>query len=489
MLTSFLDELKRRGVLRVAAAYAVVAFVVWQAAEILVPALRLPDLALTLVVVTTLLGFPVVLAVAWIFDITPGGLRRTEPSAIDGEASTRAADAALAALIVVALLVVVIVAVLVWPSPSPRLDRQRVAVAVFENQTGDAALDPVGRMAAEWITDGVTETGLVEVVDSRTCLAASQIVTQSLAAGANLVRSFGEEVGAGTLVWGSYYPQGDSIQLRAEIVDANEGNVLQSVGPVSAPVDRPEEGIELLRQRVLSALAALLDPRFADWETAPRQPVLYTAYLSYAEGTDAYMRGDFVAAAARFQHAAELDTTYVRAMLWAAQSYLIAVWATAEQAFMVRSDSLRVALSATRDRLTPYDRARLDFLVALRYRNWFASYEATRAMMDAAPGYVDARREAALAALRVNRPAEAIELLGQLDPERASLRGWGGTTFTSPRPITCLAAITTSSGSQGAGAVIAHTRLGRYWERLEPWRPWAESGSWSASSKKDPTCR
>jgi hypothetical protein len=78
-LRRFPAELKRRRVFRVAVVYAVVAFVIWQAAEIAFPALSLPDWTLTFVVVFTLIGFPIALVLAWAFEITPQGVKRTEP--------------------------------------------------------------------------------------------------------------------------------------------------------------------------------------------------------------------------------------------------------------------------------------------------------------------------------------------------------------------------------------------------------------------------
>jgi adenylate cyclase len=76
-----LAELKRRRVLRVAAAYAAMSFIVAQAADILLPALRLPDWTMTLVVLLLLLGFPFALVLAWFFDISPTGVRRTDDEA------------------------------------------------------------------------------------------------------------------------------------------------------------------------------------------------------------------------------------------------------------------------------------------------------------------------------------------------------------------------------------------------------------------------
>jgi len=64
-LKRMIVELKRRRVIRVAVVYAAVAFVIWQVADFVLPAARLPDWAPTLVLFLTLIGFPIVLALAW----------------------------------------------------------------------------------------------------------------------------------------------------------------------------------------------------------------------------------------------------------------------------------------------------------------------------------------------------------------------------------------------------------------------------------------
>ena len=74
----FLSELKRRNVYKVAVAYAIVGWLVMQIAATIVPALHLPDGITTAVVVLTLLGFPIVLVIAWAFEMTPEGMKRTE---------------------------------------------------------------------------------------------------------------------------------------------------------------------------------------------------------------------------------------------------------------------------------------------------------------------------------------------------------------------------------------------------------------------------
>jgi adenylate cyclase len=79
-LTTFLAELKRRRVYQVAVVYAAAAFVAAQAADLFLPHLGLPDWTVRLVVVLAVAGFPVALILAWVFDITPSGVRRTGPS-------------------------------------------------------------------------------------------------------------------------------------------------------------------------------------------------------------------------------------------------------------------------------------------------------------------------------------------------------------------------------------------------------------------------
>src|SRR6476469_7401208 len=77
-LGNFFAELKRRNVYKVAVAYGVVGWLVIQVTATIVPALHLPDFLTTAVVVLTLAGFPVALVIAWAFEMTPEGMKRTE---------------------------------------------------------------------------------------------------------------------------------------------------------------------------------------------------------------------------------------------------------------------------------------------------------------------------------------------------------------------------------------------------------------------------
>ena len=82
--SNIIEELRRRHVFRVAAAYAFVAWLVIQIAAATFPALQLPEWTTRLIVMICVLGFPVAIALAWAFDVTPGGVVRTD--AVDGAA-------------------------------------------------------------------------------------------------------------------------------------------------------------------------------------------------------------------------------------------------------------------------------------------------------------------------------------------------------------------------------------------------------------------
>ena len=83
---SFFEELKKRHVFKVGASYAIVAWLLVQAADVFFPALHVPDWATTLVAGLVLLGFPVALLLAWAYEITPAGIVTSAKAQASGAA-------------------------------------------------------------------------------------------------------------------------------------------------------------------------------------------------------------------------------------------------------------------------------------------------------------------------------------------------------------------------------------------------------------------
>src|SRR6266478_10084487 len=83
----FFGELRRRNVYKVAVAYAVVGWLLIQVATQVFPFLEIPNWAIRLVILLTALGFPVALIIAWAFELTPEGIKRTEAADAAGQHS------------------------------------------------------------------------------------------------------------------------------------------------------------------------------------------------------------------------------------------------------------------------------------------------------------------------------------------------------------------------------------------------------------------
>src|SRR3989441_12790493 len=86
-IDNFFAELKRRNVYKVAVAYAVVAWLLMQIASQIFPFFEIPNWAVRLVVLLLIIGFPIALIIAWAFEVTPEGIKRTEAADAAGQRS------------------------------------------------------------------------------------------------------------------------------------------------------------------------------------------------------------------------------------------------------------------------------------------------------------------------------------------------------------------------------------------------------------------
>ena len=82
---SFFAELKRRNVYKVAVAYAVIAWLLIQVATQVFPFLEIPNWVVRLVIALVVIGFPIALVIAWAFEATPEGIKRTEDVDLDAQ--------------------------------------------------------------------------------------------------------------------------------------------------------------------------------------------------------------------------------------------------------------------------------------------------------------------------------------------------------------------------------------------------------------------
>src|SRR5881409_1472187 len=301
---------------------------------------------------------------------------------------------------------------------APDLNQRRVVVAVIENHTGDPALDNLGHMAADWVTQGLAQTGLVEVVPSMS------VMTASLASGqhgpghldAAGLRALGRETGAGTVVWGAYYRQADSVRFQIQISAAADGKVLRALDPVAGPLAQPLTAVEALRQRVMAVLATLFDSRLSRWATTASQPPNFQAYQEFIAGLDRFVQFDMRGAIAHFERAAAVDTTFRLPLIFAANAYM-------NLGRFAAADSLAHVAERHSERLAPLDRFYLAWVLAICRGDRAEAFRASRAMVSVAPAS-EALYLVAEDAMALNRPREAVNALTALGPDRGFTRGW-----------------------------------------------------------------
>ena len=287
------------------------------------------------------------------------------------------------------------------------LDPDRIAVAVFENRTGDARLDPIGNMASDWVTRGIARIPQLHVLD------VSAIYTQGRTASGEPTdaRSLARRNGAALVVAGSYYKQADNLFFSTSIIDVARGPVLRVLDPIGAQASDPIEGIDELAQRVAAALAAIKERRAGPLTAAQPQPPRYAAYQEFVAAVDTYWRGRFVEAMPGFRRAIELDSLFLSARVGLA---LAAVGVS--QCELV--DSIEHSLRPRTDGMAELDRLTMAITRARCDVDWEEALRNNYRRAELQPGSSYVQWSIAANARRANRPAEAVAVLTPIDPAR-----------------------------------------------------------------------
>ena len=189
----FFSELKRRKVYRVAAAYAVLAWLLIQIVTQTFPFLDIPTWTIRLIIVLLVLGFPLALVLSWLFDLTPEGIQRTDEADADRQAP--------------------LVAIAKTPtrtaSPIPE---KSIAVLPFENLSDD----PHNAYFADGVHDDIL-TSLAKIADLKVISRAS---VQQYKTGARNLRDIAQALGVAHILEGTVRRVGDRIRVNAQLINA-----------------------------------------------------------------------------------------------------------------------------------------------------------------------------------------------------------------------------------------------------------------------------
>jgi DNA-binding SARP family transcriptional activator/TolB-like protein len=293
-----------------------------------------------------------------------------------------------------------------------------VVVAPFVDQTNDSTLATLSTMAADWITQGLSQSTDVRVLPMTTMLMvnapAGQVSTppDDRDAAARLAR----ETGAGTVVTGMVYRRGDTLVFSATAIDTRSRAVTAVVDPVRAPVSNALVALDTLRARVLVALAPQLDVRFSGAMRMASRPRSLAAYDAYVRGLLHFTQADWPGALRSFREAIAADTGWVLPVLHLGL-------AASNVGDTPTIDSVISVLRPKRIVLAPYDQAGFDAIVAWRTGDRLGAYDAARRAAQLAPSGM-AAAQVGKEAFALGRPREAVRVFGSLDARSAELRNY-----------------------------------------------------------------
>ena len=317
---TFLTELKRRKVYRVAVAYAIVAWLLIQAASILFPTFEAPPWVMKVFVTAVILGFPVALILAWAFDLTPEGIRRSEEVAPRELKASKPGSKWTAIIIVAAVLAAALLAfqfVRTQRPPSAELPKQTaptapldksVAVLPFENLSSDKENAFFAQGIQDEIITTLSKISGLRVI-SRTSTARYNSAPENLPETARQLR-------VSNVLEGSVQKMGDRAHINVQLIQADTDAHLWAQSYDRQLTDIFSVEAEVAKSIADSLQATLSPQEKARVETKPTTNA--DAYVLYLRGRDYQTRPDnllqdFRSAINLYDQAIKLDPNFALA--------------------------------------------------------------------------------------------------------------------------------------------------------------------------------
>ena len=258
MAGSFIQELKRRNVFRVAIIYVLVSWVLMQIGDVMFPALRLPEWTPTLLVAFLLLGFPVAVIFAWAFELTPDGVART--SDVPESESVTSETGQKINYLIIAVLVVAVVFLLGKdfmqvdaPVQQIVVADQSIAVLPFKNQSASEE-------NAEFFADGWHDELLTLLSKLGDLKVISRTSVERLDPGLS-IPEIGELLGVATVLEGQVQRAGNRLRINVQLIDtAEEGHLWANTYNSELTAESVFEVQGDIARTIANALQAELSP-------------------------------------------------------------------------------------------------------------------------------------------------------------------------------------------------------------------------------------
>src|SRR4051794_21252362 len=285
---NFFVELKRRNVYKVAVAYAVVGWLLVQVATQVFPFFDIPNWAVRLVVLAIVVGFPIALVIAWAFELTPEGLKRTED--VDIPAQGRRKSHAWIYVIVVGASISIALFFLGRytgrnsASATARTEvtggsstlQKSIAVLPFENLSDDKN--------AAYFADGIQDEILTKLASVAHLKVISRTSTAKYKSKPEDLKTVAQQLGVVSVLEGSVQKAADKVRVNVQLIDAQADSHLWA-----KTYDRDLKDVFAIQSEVAQEIADALQAKLSPAEArtlaaAPTQNT--TAY-------DFYLRGEY----------------------------------------------------------------------------------------------------------------------------------------------------------------------------------------------------
>ena len=301
-MSGFFEEIKRRKVYRVAAAYAVVAAGAIQLASAIFPAWELPSWSLRLVIILLLIGFPISLILAWALEVTPEGIRATPHPPM---APRRRRN--VIALVAVGVIVSGAAGVYLLPRASARKLEKSIAVLPFDSFSNDQE----NAFFADGIQDDIL-TNLSKIGDLRVI---SRTSVMPYRGQAKNVREIGKALGVATLLEGSVRKDGNRVRVNVQLINAvNDEHIWSEV------YDRDLTDVFAIQTDLAQKIAKELQAKLSPTEKAQmtRKPTENgEAYLAFVQAHTLHRHLDdnekLLQAEQLYERALQLDPNFALA--------------------------------------------------------------------------------------------------------------------------------------------------------------------------------
>ena len=313
---NFFAELKRRNVYKVAIAYGVVAWLLMQVASQIFPFFEIPNWGVRLVVLLLVIGFPVAIILAWAFELTPEGLKRTEVA----DELPRKSEQNRAWIYVVIIAGVVAAGLFFFgrytsSKQGAEMSEKSIAVLPFENRSEDKT----NAYFAEGVHDEIL-TRLSKIADLKVT---SRTSTQHYKSAPKNLAEIAKQLGVAHVLEGSVQKSGDEVRVNVQLIKAaNDSQVWAET------FDRKLTDIFSVESDVAKAIADQLRAHITRLE----EQVIAAKPTKNIEAYDAYLRGRYFwnkrtsdgikHAIEHFQQSIERDPDFALGYVGLADSYI-----------------------------------------------------------------------------------------------------------------------------------------------------------------------